>query len=141
MSYQSASHGSSDIRSVMQPRRPAGVGKIEKARDPRRALTGLLRYLGPFKVGLVMVLVCVVIYTLLGLVGPYLMGVAIDRFIAAKATGRTGADCPVDAGRLPVEQPVPGHRRLGDGRHFPESAQAHAPGSVSAFADPAAQLL
>jgi len=84
MTYQSASHTSSDIRSVMQSRRPAGVGKIEKARDPRRAMTGLLRYLGPFKVGLVMVLVCVVIYTLLGLVGPYLMGVAIDRFIAVK---------------------------------------------------------
>jgi ATP-binding cassette, subfamily B, multidrug efflux pump len=84
MSYQPASHASSDIRSVMQPRRPAAVGKIEKARDPRRAMTGLLRYLGPFKVGLVMVLVCVVIYTLLGLVGPYLMGVAIDRFIATK---------------------------------------------------------
>ena len=84
MSYQPASHGGSDIRSVMQPRRPAGVGKIEKAKDPRRAMTGLLRYLGPFKVGLVIVLICVVIYTLLGLVGPYLMGVAIDRFIATK---------------------------------------------------------
>jgi ATP-binding cassette subfamily B protein len=47
-------------------------------------MTGLLRYLDLFKVGLVMVLVCVVIYTLLGLVGPYLMGVAIDRFIAVK---------------------------------------------------------
>jgi len=84
MSYQPASHGSSDIRSVMQPRRPASVGKIEKAKDPRRAMTGLLRYLEPFKVSLVMVLICVVIYTLLGLVGPYLMGVAIDRFIVAK---------------------------------------------------------
>ncbi len=84
MSYQPASHGGSDIRSVLQPRRPASVGRIEKARDPRRALTGLLRYLGPFKVGLVLVLICVVIYTLLGLVGPYLMGVAIDRFITTK---------------------------------------------------------
>ncbi len=84
MTYQSATHAGSDIRSVMQPRRPAGVGKIEKARDPRRALTGLLRYLGPFKVGLAMVLACVLVYTLLGLVGPYLMGVAIDRFIGAK---------------------------------------------------------
>ena len=84
MSYQPGSQGGSDIRSVLQPRRPASVGKIEKARDPRRALTGLLRYLGPFKVGLVIVLICVVIYTLLGLVGPYLMGVAIDRFITTK---------------------------------------------------------
>jgi ATP-binding cassette, subfamily B, multidrug efflux pump len=84
MSYQPSSQGGGDIRSVMQPRRPAAVGKIEKAQDPRRAMTGLLRYLGPFKVGLVLVLICVVIYTLLGLVGPYLMGVAIDRFIATK---------------------------------------------------------
>ena len=90
MSYQSASHGSSDVRSVMQPRRPAAISKIEKARDPRRALTGLLRYLGPFRVGLVIVLVCVIIYTLLGLAGPYLMGVAIDRFIAAKQAAGLG---------------------------------------------------
>ncbi len=83
MSYQSPSQGSS-VRSVMEPRRPAGVGKIEKARDPRRAMKGLLRYLGPFKVGLALVLACVVVYTLLGLAGPYLMGRAIDRFIAAK---------------------------------------------------------
>ncbi|MBZ5529664.1 MAG: ABC transporter ATP-binding protein/permease, partial [Acidobacteriia bacterium] len=68
----------------MQLRRPAAVGKIEKAQDPRRAMTGLLRYLKPFKVGLVMVLIYIVIYTILGLVGPYLMGVAIDRFIATK---------------------------------------------------------
>jgi ATP-binding cassette subfamily B protein len=87
MSDQPASYGSSDIRSVMQPRRPASVGKIEKAQDPRRAMTGLVRYLGPFQVGLVMVLICVVIYTLLGLVGPYLMGVAIDRFITTKQVG------------------------------------------------------
>ena len=84
MSYQSASHGGSDVRTVMQPRRPAGVGKIEKARDPRRALKGLVRYLKPFQAGLAMVMVCVVIYTLLGLAGPYLMGLAIDRFIAAR---------------------------------------------------------
>ena len=31
-----------------------------------------------------MVLLLVVIYTLLGLLGPYLMGVAIDRFIGGK---------------------------------------------------------
>ena len=93
----------------MQPRRPAGVGKIEKARDPRRALTRLLRYLGPFRVGLAFVLICVVIYTLLGLVGPYLMGVAIDRFIAAKQVAGLARDRALDAGRLPAEQPVPGH--------------------------------
>ncbi len=58
--------------------------KIEKARDPRRALQRLLPYLLPFKVGLAVVLVFVVLYTVLGLAGPYLMGLAIDKFIAGK---------------------------------------------------------
>lgn len=83
MSYQ-APRSSDSIRAVMQPRRPAAIGKIEKARDPRRALSGLARYLAPFKIKLILVMACVVIYTLLGLAGPYLMGVAIDRFIAIK---------------------------------------------------------
>ena len=71
------------FRSSMQ-RRPADPGKIEKARDPRNALTRLLPYLNPFKVVLVLVLAFVLIYTVLGLIGPYLMGVAIDKFIATK---------------------------------------------------------
>jgi len=71
------------VRSSMQ-RRPADPGKIEKARDPRNALTRLLPYLKPFKAVMILVLVFVLIYTLLGLIGPYLMGVAIDRFIATK---------------------------------------------------------
>jgi ATP-binding cassette subfamily B protein len=66
------------------PRRPAGVGKIEKASDPRRALARLLPYLKPFKWALVMTLSFVLIYTLLGLAGPYLMGRAIDKFIGGK---------------------------------------------------------
>jgi ATP-binding cassette subfamily B multidrug efflux pump len=73
------------FRSSMQ-RRPADPGKIEKARDPRNALTRLLPYLNPFKVVLVLVLAFVLIYTVLGLIGPYLMGVAIDKFIATKDT-------------------------------------------------------
>jgi len=91
MSYQPAGQGTSQVRAVMQPRRPAAIGKIEKARDPRRALKGLLRYLGPFKAGMSAVFILVVIYTLLGLVGPYLMGRAIDRFITTKqAAGLAG---------------------------------------------------
>ena len=66
------------------PRRGPGPGKIEKARDPRQAITRLIPYLKPFRVGLAIVMVFVVLYTLLGLVGPYLMGVAIDRFIGGK---------------------------------------------------------
>jgi ATP-binding cassette subfamily B multidrug efflux pump len=71
------------VRSSMQ-RRPGDPGKIEKARNPRNALVRLIPYLSPFKVVLVLVLAFVLIYTVLGLVGPYLMGVAIDKFIAAK---------------------------------------------------------
>src|SRR5689334_20413958 len=84
MSMQSSSHETSNIRSSMTPRRPAAIGKIEKARDPRGALARLLPYLGRFKLALGLVLVFVVLYTVLGLVGPYLMGVAIDKFIATK---------------------------------------------------------
>ena len=81
---QSPSHDTASVRAVMQPRRPAGIGKIEKARDPRNALVRLLPYLKPFSLGLVGVFVFVLIYTILGLFGPYLMGVAIDRFITTK---------------------------------------------------------
>jgi len=84
MSFQPSGHGTSDVRASMQPRRPAVPGRIEKARDPQRAMTGLLRYLGSFKLALIITLICVLIYTLLGLAGPYLMGRAIDGFILTK---------------------------------------------------------
>ncbi|TLN13770.1 ABC transporter ATP-binding protein, partial [bacterium] len=73
----------SDVRSSMQ-RRPAQPGRIEKARNPSRALARLLPYLVEYKLRLVVVMVFVVLYTLLALAGPYLMGLAIDRFIGGK---------------------------------------------------------
>jgi ATP-binding cassette subfamily B protein len=82
MSFQSAPP-TSDYRAMMQ-RRPADPGKIEKAKDPRRALKGLLRYLGPFRMGMSVVFIFVLVYTFLGLIGPYLMGLAIDKFISTK---------------------------------------------------------
>ena len=60
---------------------PTHVGRIEKARDPRGALSRLLPYLEPFRKALRWVLLLVGCYTLLGLVGPYLMGVAIDHLL------------------------------------------------------------
>ena len=81
---QPPSNDTSSIRAAMGPRRPAAVGKIEKAKDPRGALARLLPYLTQFKLGMILVLIFVVIYTVLGLVGPYLMGVAIDKFISIK---------------------------------------------------------
>ncbi len=59
-------------------------GRIEKAQNPRQALARLLPYLLPFKAALALVLGLVLAYTLLGLLGPYLMGLAIDKFIDGK---------------------------------------------------------
>jgi ATP-binding cassette subfamily B multidrug efflux pump len=85
MSYQSSSRsGGNDVRASMQMRGPRNLGKIEKAKDPRSTLNRLVRYFGNFKWALLMVFVFIVIYTVLGLLGPYLMGVAIDQFIARK---------------------------------------------------------
>ena len=84
MSSVSTGRVGGDVRTVMQPRRPSSPGTIEKARYPRHALIRLLAYLGFFKGVLLLVFGLVVAYTVLGLIGPYLMGVAIDRFIATK---------------------------------------------------------
>jgi len=72
-----------DVRSSMQPR-PSRPGKIEKARNPRRAMTRLVLYLKPYRLSLGFVTGIVLLYSVLGLGGPYLMGVAIDAFIGGK---------------------------------------------------------
>jgi len=59
-------------------------GKIEKASDPRRALARLAAYLDPYRATLMLVLVFVLIYILLGLFEPYLIGRAIDRYISSR---------------------------------------------------------
>ncbi|MCE1252170.1 MAG: ABC transporter ATP-binding protein/permease [Anaerolineae bacterium] len=84
MSNQTSSNEGRPMIIRAQGRSPATPGKIEKARDPRQAMLRLLAYLKPFRISIVSVLVLVVIYTLLGLMGPYLMGIAIDRYIAGK---------------------------------------------------------
>jgi ATP-binding cassette subfamily B protein len=84
MSEQPTRQDTQNIRATMMPRRPAGMSKIEKPRNARHALIRLLPYLNPFKVTLGLVFAFVLIYTILGLIGPYLMGVAIDKFIATK---------------------------------------------------------
>src|SRR5690242_4096275 len=59
-------------------------GKIEKANNPRRALTRLALYLSPYKGTLAVVLVFVLSYILLGLLEPYLIGRAIDKYISTR---------------------------------------------------------
>jgi ATP-binding cassette subfamily B protein len=84
-SSSTSTPGTASIRAVMQPRGgPRNIGRIEKARDPRSALRRLLPYLGRSPVQLVMAFVSVLIYTALGILGPYLIGVAIDQFITGK---------------------------------------------------------
>ena len=71
-------------RASMGGRHPMAIGRIEKAQDTRQALTRLVAYLAPFRTGIIVVLVFVVIYTLLGLLSPYLIGLAIDQYIIPK---------------------------------------------------------
>jgi ATP-binding cassette subfamily B multidrug efflux pump len=71
------------VRTVMG-RGPVRPNKIEKARDPRRALQRLVNYLRPYTVTLLIVLAFVLAYILLELLEPYLIGVAIDNYISTK---------------------------------------------------------
>jgi ATP-binding cassette subfamily B multidrug efflux pump len=74
-----------DLRSSMMSRRTGGrPGKFEKAHDPRRAMSRLLAYLRPHSRAIALVALCVLAFSLLGLAGPYLMGLSIDRFIGGK---------------------------------------------------------
>lgn len=84
MSMQSNRPERSEFGMKMRGRGPAIPGKIEKANNPRQAMLRLVDYLKPFQTTLILVLVLVLVYTILGLVGPYLMGVAIDRYVGNK---------------------------------------------------------
>jgi len=59
----------------------AGSVTIEKARDVRGALARLVAYLRPYTRTLAVILALTILSTALGVSGPYLIGVAIDRFI------------------------------------------------------------
>ncbi|TEU09402.1 MAG: ABC transporter ATP-binding protein [Anaerolineales bacterium] len=63
--------------------RMGGRGGIEKARDPRGALKRLAAYLRRYAVHLVGVVGLVAVASLLDILAPYLLGLAIDRFIAS----------------------------------------------------------
>ena len=84
MSNQTSSPTASELRTRMVNRGPGRPAKFEQARDPRRALLRLTLYLKRYKSALIIVGGCVLLYTVLGLGGPYLMGVAIDKYIGGK---------------------------------------------------------
>jgi ATP-binding cassette subfamily B protein len=60
-----------------------GRGRIEKARDPGGALKRLAAYLRRYALHLVGVVGLVAVASLLDILAPYLLGLAIDRFIAS----------------------------------------------------------
>ena len=80
---QPGAANSGDARVGLQPLAQRQA-RIEKAKDPRSTLRRLWGFFAPFHARLAWVAACVVVYTLLGLCGPYLMGQAIDRFISHK---------------------------------------------------------
>jgi ATP-binding cassette subfamily B multidrug efflux pump len=75
----------SNVRAVLG-RGPMQPGKIEKAKNPRNALTRLAMYLSQYKGTLALVLFFVLITISLGLLEPYLIGRAIDEFISTRQT-------------------------------------------------------
>ncbi len=73
-----------DIRAAMGRGGGMRPRTIEKAKNPRHALTRLTMYLSPYKITLVFVLIFVLAYILLQLLEPYLIGRAIDKYISTK---------------------------------------------------------
>ncbi len=72
-----------------QPRRgPHGMGRgprsVEKAKDTKTTLKRIVFYFTKFKKELIFVFILVILYTLAGLAGPYLLGIAIDEYITEK---------------------------------------------------------
>lgn len=61
-----------------------GITTIEKPRNTRRTLGRALHFLGPYRALLAFCFVLVIISTLLDLTGPWLIGKAIDTYIATE---------------------------------------------------------
>ncbi len=84
MSNTTSNDNTANIRAAMGRGGGMRPGRIEKAKDPRHALTRLTLYLSPYKITLLTVMVFVLVYILLGLLEPYLIGRAIDKYISTK---------------------------------------------------------
>jgi ATP-binding cassette subfamily B protein len=65
-------------------------GRIERARDVRGTMRRLLAALSPYRWALAASIAFVIVRTLLGLLTPYLMGQAVDRFISRGDLGGLG---------------------------------------------------
>jgi len=65
----------------MHRRGPRGMGNIEKAKDAKGTTLRLLNYFKEYRVKIAFVVIATVASSLVGLAGPYLQGVAIDKYI------------------------------------------------------------
>jgi ATP-binding cassette, subfamily B, multidrug efflux pump len=83
-SGRSSTPDTRDVRAALGRGGGMRPGKIEKARDSRRALTRLALYLSPYKAMLALVLAFVLAYISLGLLEPILIGRAIDTYISTR---------------------------------------------------------
>ncbi|MGD8245141.1 MAG: ABC transporter ATP-binding protein, partial [Anaerolineae bacterium] len=84
MADRTDGRGQGPRREGIGPRGPGRHGaRIERAEDVRGTLRRLLATFGLYRVVLVIVVLLVAMGTLLNLLAPFLMGLAIDRFIAA----------------------------------------------------------
>ena len=64
---------------------PGGHGmNMEKPNDLKKSLGRMAAYFAPYKKRLIIIVVVVILYSLAGLAGPYLIGVAIDEYIIPK---------------------------------------------------------
>lgn len=68
-----------------------GGPRMEKPRSSRQTFARLLEYLAPHKAAIAGVIALVIASTALALLGPYLVGVAIDRYISTKIFRASGA--------------------------------------------------
>jgi ATP-binding cassette, subfamily B, multidrug efflux pump len=82
MSARPANAGGAERASPVLAHRPPH--KLEKAKDPQGTLRRLSDYFASYRWQLGVVAVCVVAYTGFGLLGPYLMGVALDGLVATR---------------------------------------------------------
>jgi len=73
-----------NITHAMRGGTAGNPGRIERAKDIRGTSQRLAGYLKPYSKALLVVFLLVLGYTLTGLAAPYLMGRAIDNFIANK---------------------------------------------------------
>jgi ATP-binding cassette subfamily B protein len=60
---------------------PGRMGNIEKAKDAKGATLRLLNYFKEYRLKIAFVVIATIASSLIGLAGPYLIGVAIDQYI------------------------------------------------------------